>query len=51
MSRSAFHDRNDHWGAVAEYDHPRVVRIAATLWAVSFTLGLVVYAALYVVPW
>ncbi|WEL20988.1 Uncharacterized membrane protein YozB, DUF420 family [Halorhabdus sp. BNX81] len=31
--------------------HPRVGRIAATLWAVSFTLGLVVYVALYVAPW
>ena len=34
-----------------ETPHPRVGRIAATLWAVSFTLGLVVYAALYVIPW
>jgi len=31
-----------------ETPHPRVGRIAATLWAVSFTLGLVVYVALYV---
>ena len=36
---------------LSETPHPRVGRIAATLWAVSFTLGLVVYAALYVVPW
>ncbi|MFB6128235.1 MAG: DUF420 domain-containing protein [Halorhabdus sp.] len=34
---------------LAETRHPRVGRVAATLWAVSFTLGLVVYAALYVV--
>lgn len=30
-------------------DHPRVGRVAATLWAISFTLGLVVYALLYLV--
>ena len=37
--------------ALPETPHPRVGRIAATLWAVSFALGLVVYAALYVIPW
>ncbi|WP_458205390.1 DUF420 domain-containing protein [Haladaptatus sp. NG-SE-30] len=30
-------------------NHPRVGRIAASLWLVSFTLGVVVYALLYVV--
>jgi putative membrane protein len=32
-------------------DHPRFGRITATLWLVSFSLGVVVYALLYVVPW
>jgi putative membrane protein len=32
-------------------DHPRFGRITATLWLVSFTLGVVVYALLYVVPY
>ncbi len=32
-----------------ETPHPRVGRIAATLWLVSFALGLVVYLMLYVV--
>lgn len=36
---------------LSETAHPRVGRFAATLWAVSFALGLVVYAALYAVPW
>lgn len=31
-----------------ETPHPRVGRVAATLWLVSFALGLVVYAMLYV---
>jgi putative membrane protein len=30
-------------------DHPRVGRVAVVLWAVSFALGLVVYALLYLV--
>ena len=30
-------------------NHPRVGRIAASLWLVSFSLGIVVYALLYVV--
>jgi len=30
-------------------NHPRVGRIAAPLWAISFALGIVVYLALYVV--
>lgn len=30
-------------------DHPRVGRVAATLWAISFGLGLLVYALLYLV--
>jgi putative membrane protein len=29
--------------------HPRVGRVAASLWLVSFTLGVVVYTMLYVV--
>jgi putative membrane protein len=29
--------------------HPRIGRLAAALWAISFTLGLVVYALLYLV--
>jgi putative membrane protein len=32
-----------------ETPHPRVGRVAATLWLVSFSLGLVVYGTLYVV--
>jgi putative membrane protein len=32
-------------------DHPRFGRITATLWLVSFALGVVVYALLYVVPY
>lgn len=35
--------------ALPRTDHPRVGRVAAGLWAVSFVLGLVVYALLYVV--
>ncbi len=31
--------------------HPRVGRVAAVLWFVSFVLGDVVYVLLYVVPW
>ena len=31
--------------------HARVGRVAAALWLVSFALGVVVYAMLYVVPW
>jgi len=34
---------------IPETPHPRVGRVAATLWLVSFALGLVVYALLYVV--
>lgn len=30
-------------------DHPRVGRVALLLWAISFILGLVVYALLYVI--
>lgn len=30
-------------------NHPRAGKVAATLWLVSFTLGIVVYAMLYVV--
>ncbi|WP_435154623.1 DUF420 domain-containing protein [Haladaptatus sp. DFWS20] len=30
-------------------NHPRVGRIAATLWLISFSLGVVVYALLYIV--
>lgn len=35
--------------ALPRTPHPRVGRVAATLWAISFTLGLVVYALLYLV--
>jgi putative membrane protein len=31
-------------------NHPRIGRVTATLWLVSFGLGLVVYALLYLVP-
>jgi putative membrane protein len=34
---------------LAATNHPRVGRIAAPLWAISFVLGIVVYLALYVV--
>ncbi|MFC7134398.1 MULTISPECIES: DUF420 domain-containing protein [Salinibaculum] len=37
--------------AIRESPHSRVGRVAATLWAVSFALGIVVYLMLYVVPW
>lgn len=37
--------------AIRESPHPRIGRAAATLWAVSFALGIVVYLLLYVVPW
>jgi len=30
-------------------DHPRAGKVAAGLWLVSFTLGIVVYLMLYVV--
>lgn len=33
--------------AIRESPHPRVGRVAATLWFVSFALGIVVYALLY----
>ncbi|WP_335998568.1 DUF420 domain-containing protein [Halorientalis halophila] len=33
---------------LSETNHPRVGRVAATLWLVSFTLGTVVYLLLYV---
>jgi len=32
-------------------DHPRFGRFTATLWLVSFALGVVVYALLYLVPY
>ncbi len=35
--------------AVRESPHPRVGRVAASLWFVSFALGVVVYVLLYVV--
>jgi len=35
-------------GAIRESAHARVGRVAATLWAVSFALGIVVYLMLYV---
>jgi putative membrane protein len=35
---------------LSETLHPRLGRIAATLWLVSFTLGIVVYLVLYVRP-
>ncbi|WP_276271848.1 DUF420 domain-containing protein [Haloarcula litorea] len=34
---------------LGETNHPRAGRLAASLWLVSFTLGIVVYAMLYVV--
>ncbi len=37
--------------AIRESPHPRVGRIAAGLWSISFALGIVVYLLLYVVPW
>jgi putative membrane protein len=37
--------------AIRQSPHPRVGRVAASLWAVSFALGIVVYLMLYVVPW
>ncbi|WP_136688013.1 DUF420 domain-containing protein [Halorhabdus amylolytica] len=36
-------------GDLSETNHPRVGRIAAPLWAISFALGIVVYLALYVI--
>lgn len=33
---------------LAETNHPRAGKLAATLWLVSFSLGIVVYAMLYV---
>ncbi|PSP83415.1 DUF420 domain-containing protein [Halobacteriales archaeon QS_1_68_17] len=36
-------------GELAGTNHPRVGRVAATLWLVSFVLGTVVYVLLYVV--
>lgn len=36
-------------GELGGTNHPRVGRIAASLWAISFALGIVVYLALYVV--
>jgi len=35
--------------ALPETNHPRAGKVAATLWLVSFSLGIVVYAMLYVV--
>lgn len=35
--------------AIRESPHPRVGKVAASLWFVSFALGIVVYAMLYVV--
>jgi putative membrane protein len=37
--------------AIRKSPHPRIGRVAASLWAVSFALGIVVYLMLYVVPW
>ncbi|WP_254545082.1 DUF420 domain-containing protein [Halomarina pelagica] len=37
------------WRELPATNHPRVGRIAATLWLVSFALGVVVYLLLYVV--
>jgi putative membrane protein len=34
--------------AIRESPHPRIGRVAASLWGVSFALGIVVYAMLYV---
>jgi putative membrane protein len=34
--------------AIRESPHPRIGRVAASLWSVSFALGIVVYAMLYV---
>jgi putative membrane protein len=34
---------------LAETNHPRAGKVAATLWLVSFALGIVVYAMLYLV--
>lgn len=34
--------------AIRQSPHPRIGRVAATLWFVSFALGIVVYAMLYV---
>lgn len=36
--------------ALSETNHPRVGRVAAALWLVSFALGVVVYAMLYWLP-
>ncbi|QCC52605.1 DUF420 domain-containing protein [Halapricum salinum] len=35
---------------LSETLHPRLGRIAATLWLISFSLGIVVYLMLYVLP-
>lgn len=37
--------------AIPETNHRRVGRVAAALWLISFTLGVVVYCMLYVLPW
>ena len=37
--------------AIRQSPHPRIGRIAASLWAISFALGIVVYLMLYLVPW
>lgn len=37
--------------AIPETNHRRVGRIAALLWLISFSLGVVVYLLLYVLPW
>lgn len=37
--------------AIPETNHRRIGRVAALLWLLSFTLGIVVYLLLYVVPW
>ncbi|ACV10857.1 protein of unknown function DUF420 [Halorhabdus utahensis DSM 12940] len=44
---AAAYDRRE----LPETSHPRIGRIAAPLWAISFTLGLVVYVVLYIAPW
>lgn len=37
--------------AIRQSPHPRIGRVAASLWGISFFLGIVVYLMLYVVPW
>lgn len=37
--------------AIPGTNHRRIGRVATVLWVISFTLGVVVYGLLYVVPW